>query len=83
MGWGILLVILAGSFLHQSTGFQGVEDYNSIASDFLPLLLVIGVPVFFIALFYFIRNLKSSTRVRENYSNEHGKQSRDYRNKRR
>ena len=60
MGWGILLLILGVSFLHQSTGFQGVEDYNSLASEMLPILLVVGLPIFCIALFYAVKNLRKS-----------------------
>jgi len=60
MGWGVLLLILGVSFLHQSTGFQGVEDYNNLASDLLPIFLLVGLPIFCIALFYTVKNLKKS-----------------------
>ena len=60
MGWGVLLLILGVSFLHQSTGFQGVEDYNNVASDVLPVLLVVGLPIFCIALYFAVKNRRKS-----------------------
>lgn len=49
--WCTLLAVVGISYLHKTSGFEGVEDYNELAEILMPVFILAGVLILVIVFF--------------------------------